>query len=287
MRAFFTILLFLPVFSSFAQSKKELARLTQTLESVYRNDQEPRLKLDSLSTQFGYGSDRVRQQWQLIAKNDSINTIIVTHIIDKYGWLSEKQTSKNANAALFFVIQHAELLVQIKYLPMLKKAVQQRKAKPSYYAYLLDRTNMKQGKLQIYGSQLTMAGNGSGYFFPIADEPNVNTRRNMIGLRPLEEYAQQIGIFYSAPKEDSLKDKFVLVGFVLERDQKPIEDVFVFAGNKLITKTNSKGIYKAIIDKEIKEYTISFKKEGYAISEIPINGKGKEVAELFVMLTKE
>lgn len=71
------------------------------------------------------------------------------------------------------------------------------KAKPSRYAYLLDRTNMRQGKLQVYVSQLTMSGNGGQYFFPIQDEPNVNSRREKIGLPPLERYAQQLALHSS------------------------------------------------------------------------------------------
>ncbi len=287
MRSVFTILGILIVSTIFAQSKKELLEVTRKLEEAYRKDQEPRLLEDSLSKQLGYDAKEVKELWETINKNDSLNTIVVTEILDKYGWLSEQQTSKSATDALFFVIQHAALPVQLKYLPLLQKAVKEGKAKPSRYAYLLDRTNMRQGKLQVYGSQLTMSGNGGQYFFPIQDEPGVNIRREKIGLPPLETYAKQIGFTYVVPKEDLLKDKFVLVGFVMEQDQKPIPDVQLLVSGSVVATSDQYGIYKAIIPKALKEQNVLYKKQGYAVSELPIGGKDKEVSELFVILTRQ
>jgi hypothetical protein len=59
----------------------------------------------------------------------------------------------------------------------------------------------KQGKKQIYGSQLkTNEKTGKYEFYPIEDEPNVNKRRVAIGLEPLEEYAKRFGLDYTLPK---------------------------------------------------------------------------------------
>jgi hypothetical protein len=286
MRLIFTIASIITVSTLFSHCKGQLVGLTQVLEKVYKDDQEPRLLIDSLSKRFGYESKEVNELWQLINRNDSINTIIVTGILDQYGWLSEKQTSNNANVALFLVIQHAPLPVQLKYLPLLQKAVEEGKATPKQYAYLLDRTNMRQGKLQVYGSQLTMNGNGGQYFFPIWDEPNVNKRREKVGLSTLEKHAQNIGFTYVLPKVDSLKDKFVLIGFVMGQDQKPIAEVQVIVGSKVVGVSDQHGIYRAIIEKELTDQNITFKKEGYLISEPSIDGRNKEVSELHVILTR-
>ena len=55
---------------------------------------------------------------------------------------------------------------------------------------------MRQGKKQIYGSQVVYDKQGAPMFYPIEDEKNVNTRRAKMGLQPIEEYAKFFGIEY-------------------------------------------------------------------------------------------
>ena len=54
---------------------------------------------------------------------------------------------------------------------------------------LQDRILMRQGKKQIYGSQVVFTKNGVQEFYSIEDEKNV-------GLHPIEEYAKYFGIDY-------------------------------------------------------------------------------------------
>jgi hypothetical protein len=173
----------------FGQKAVNFDSLTTVLENVYKLDAEPRLLLDSLQKKYGFYGPEVMHVVAVMDKQDSANKIIIGDIIDKYGWLGTKEISEKANRALFLVIQHADLATQIKYLPMLKKATEEGKASSHDYAYLLDRTNLKQGKFQIYGSQLSERG-GQLRFDPIADEPNVNVRRKEVGLKSMEENAK-------------------------------------------------------------------------------------------------
>jgi hypothetical protein len=55
---------------------------------------------------------------------------------------------------------------------------------------------MREGKKQIYGSQLQQNDKGAWEFYPIEDEPNVDKRRQAVGLPPLSEYAKQFGFEY-------------------------------------------------------------------------------------------
>jgi len=55
---------------------------------------------------------------------------------------------------------------------------------------------MSEGKKQIYGSQLRQNDKGALEFYPIDDEPNVDKRRQAVGLPPLAEYAKQFGLVY-------------------------------------------------------------------------------------------
>ena len=268
------------------QSNTEIDSLTKVLETVYQMDQAPRFQLDSIEYKYGYDSPEAKEQWNVIKTNDSANILIVTEILNKYGWLSESKTSKTANSALFLVVQHAELNLQIKYLDILKKAVEKGAAKPSNYAYLLDRVNMRQGKLQIYGSQISRSTNGRSYFYPIKDEPNVNKRREKLHLPSLEAVAFKSGFIYTLPLEDSIKNNIVITGFVMDPNQKPVNEVNIVLGSKIIGKSNADGYYRLIITKELLKSPLSYVKEGYIISDPPLQDDGKEVIEFNIILHK-
>jgi len=60
---------------------------------------------------------------------------------------------------------------------------------------------MRQGKNQLYGSQVVYSKTGEQMFYPIEDEKNVNIRRAKMGLQPLEEYAKLFGITYTLSSE--------------------------------------------------------------------------------------
>jgi len=287
MRLFLTVLFLLGTVVGFTQTKAELDSLTKVLEVVYERDQVPRLQLDSIEQQYGYHSMRVKEQWKLIESNDSANILAVTQILNNLGWLSETQTSKTANSALFLAVQHAELSLQIKYIGIVKQAVEKGNAKPSDYAYLVDRVNMRQGKLQIYGSQFSISTNGKAYLYPVKDEPGVNARRKKIGLPPLQETARKFGFVYNLPGKDRLKNKLIVTGFVIEKDQTPINGVHIKFGSKVAAKTNADGFYQANIEENRLKEPLTFTKDGYIVSDPPLKNEGKEVYELSIMLTKK
>ncbi|MGG9962306.1 DUF6624 domain-containing protein [Ferruginibacter sp. SUN106] len=261
--------------------------MTKLLEAVYKKDQEPRYQLDSIQQQYGYNSNPVNEQWELINSNDAENIRIVASILDKYGWLGEKQISKTANLTLFLVVQHADIEYQVRYIDLLKKAVEKSNAKPTQYAYLLDRVNMRQGKLQIYGSQRSVSTNGKSYFYPIKDVLNVNTLRKKIGLTPLTEVTLQPGLLYNMPAKKIAKNQVVITGFVIEKNQSPIDEVSIKFGAAIVATTNADGFYIAIIEKKTLKEQLTFSKPGYILSDPPLNDEGKEVYELTILLSKK
>jgi hypothetical protein len=238
--------------------------IVNVLESVFKTDTELRYQLDTLLTKVDYNSPEVFKMYTLISKNDSVNVEIVRKIIDKYGWLSVDETSKNANDALFLVIQHADLKTQLQYLPVLTKAVQNKKALPQKLALLVDRTNMHQGKFQIYGSQLKGINTQDLVFFPIYDEPNVNKRRKEIGLEPLEKYAKRFKLKYTLPTKDKYLNKFVFEGNIQEMSGDAIENASIYFGNnEFIAKTDINGRFSIIVDKKYRGWAFIFRKKGY------------------------
>ena len=169
--------------------------LAQKLETIYFIDQNNRPKTDSIAQKYGYNSKELANFWKAIHANDSIDLLEVEKILDQYGWLGADVVGNKGNSALFLVIQHSNLKTQEKYLPMMTEAVTKGNAHPQDLALLIDRIEIRNGRPQIYGSQVSMK-DGKYRFDPIIDEANVNKRREEVGLDPIETYAKHFNIDY-------------------------------------------------------------------------------------------
>ncbi|MFC0514478.1 DUF6624 domain-containing protein [Mucilaginibacter angelicae] len=131
---------------------------------------------------------------------DSINLVKVRNILDTRGWPSYSEIG-DLYAALFLVIQHADLNTQVKYLPMIREAQKKNDIDPESVAILEDRVAVRQGRKQLYGSQLEYDPKSHTYIVsPIEDEAHVNERRAKVGMIPLQEYLKQMGLNYSPVK---------------------------------------------------------------------------------------
>jgi hypothetical protein len=176
-------------------------KLRVELEEIYNSDQGIRNKYLALEKEYGHDSKEVKALMTDWRRIDSMNCIKVTAILDKYGWLATYEVGEQGNSTLFLVIQHADLNIQDKYLPKMRKAVREHKAEARELALLEDRVLLGHGKKQLFGSQVEMdAATGKYKLSPIEDEPNVNKRRAAVGLEPLEEYVKHWDIHYTLPK---------------------------------------------------------------------------------------
>jgi hypothetical protein len=288
-RHLITILFVLTVTHSFGQTKKQLDSIRIVLEQTLITDQQYRDQWDSVQSKYGFNSPGFIELLKKTIAQDSINMITVGNIINKYGWLGKEQTSPDANDALFLVIQHATLPSQLTYLPVMKKAVAEKKAKATDYALLVDRTNMRQGKFQIYGSQINSDANGHLHIFPIFDEPNLNRRRKSVGLPPMQEYFKKFNqqLAYSLPKTDKYKNKIVINGSAKDIQQNQIlPNVGVYFNNVLIAKTDSSGFFETAIDSRYKGRAIVFRKQNFELFTFITNLSSKDVIEINPLLRK-
>jgi hypothetical protein len=181
-------LFFLPVVFAealFAQSRVDTAAIRNELSAILERDQKTRAHGDSA---------------QFISYIDSCNLMQVEKLIAKYGWLGKSFVGDRGNQTVFLVIQHADSATQEKYLPLMQKSVDEGESNAGDFALLQDRLLMRQGKPQIYGSQVVFDKTGAPVFYKIEDEKNVNSRRAKVGLQPIEEYAKYFGIDYKLPK---------------------------------------------------------------------------------------
>lgn len=193
MRAPTFVILFFCGAALFAQTPLE--RLRAELERIHDLDQSGRFAVHD----YVKGSQRDSVIHGIIVQ-DSLDLARVTAIIDSAGWLGEEEVGHKASQALFLVIQHADRqkAVQASYLPIMREAVAEGKAKANELAMLEDRVRVNAGKPQLYGSQIGWK-NDKPFMQPIEDEEHVNERRAAVGLEPLEKYAERFGLQWSPP----------------------------------------------------------------------------------------
>lgn len=180
-----------------AEAKKPLIKI---LDSINYEDQNYRLQIDAIDKQYGRNSRQMDSLWKIINTKDASNLMIVTSILDQYGWLGAEEVGNRGNSTLFLVIQHSDLATQQKYLPMMREAVKNGKAQSSSLALLEDRVALGLGKKQIYGSQISRDNNGEYFVMDLDDPDNVNKRRKEVGLNSIEEYINHWQIKWDVKK---------------------------------------------------------------------------------------
>jgi uncharacterized protein DUF6624 len=130
---------------------------------------------------------------------DAANTERMTAIVNQYGWPGPELVGRDGSEAAFLLVQHADLGLQQKVLPLVEKAYRSGGLSGQDYALLLDRVRVAEGKPQVYGTQAKRFEEWNGSeptLQPIEDEANVDKRRAEVGLPPLAEYREILKRMY-------------------------------------------------------------------------------------------
>jgi hypothetical protein len=172
--------------------------LKRELLKIWNDDQEIRNKSADAWEKYGGDSPVVDSLNEIMQYTDSINLVKVIKILDERGWVGKDKIGKLANNTFFVVIQHSDLKIQQKYLPMMRKAVKEGKSEANWLALLEDRVALGEGKKQIYGSQIFWdKETNKSYVAPLEDPDNVDKRREEVGLDPLAHYLKQWNIVWN------------------------------------------------------------------------------------------
>lgn len=174
------------------------ADMRNEIWQIQREDQGIRILWLRLPNETGDNiRKKVRDEILLV---DRQNTERAIHIIDTFGeWPGTNRLGCSADQTLWLCIQHADQRPEVatRYLPMLQKAVEEKRTDPMHYAYLVDRIRMHECKEQIYGTQTyhVKEENGNKFFFviPIEDIDHVDERRAGIGMDSLSDYVNSMG----------------------------------------------------------------------------------------------
>ena len=191
------------------QAEKDLDKsLIEILKTIYKEDQKYRHQINKIEKKYGWKSDEMTAHWKIINEKDSINLIKIEKILNNKGWLGTKIIGVEGNATLFLVIQHSDIKTQLKYLPMMREAVKIKNAQARDLALLEDRVALKQGKRQIYGSQIGRDQETGEYFVsPLTDPENVNKRREEVGLGTLSDYISHWNMIWDIDKHKERTEK--------------------------------------------------------------------------------
>ena len=181
-----------------ARLQKRRTPLVNMLDSIYIDDQAGRRKLEQTAQQYGRNSKEVQELWDDINTKDSINLVRIRALIDSCGWLGEDSIGKHGSSALFLVIQHSDQQTQEHYLPMMREAVKDGRAKASALALLEDRVALGKGQRQLYGSQVGTTPEGAYYVLPLEDPDHVDERRRSMGLPGMKYYLSNWNLEWDA-----------------------------------------------------------------------------------------
>lgn len=169
--------------------------LKEQLEKIYVRDQTLRQLYLQAEEKFGKETAEMNYFWDLISEQDRLNEAEVIQIVEERGWVGISLVGGQANMTLWLVIQHAPLEIQEKYLPLLRASVKNSESSGNHLALLEDRIQMRNGKPQIFGSQIVPdESTGKQVVYEILDPEYVNQRRKEVGLGPIEDYLKRWGI---------------------------------------------------------------------------------------------
>lgn len=167
-------------------SEAVLAEARTELEARGRSDQ-------AVREGFGVDGKVDSAQLQLMVRTDSANTEWLKTYVNRWGWPTSQQVGPEAVQAAFLIVQHAvhDTAFMHAMLPSIQAAHRRGDLDGEAVAMLIDRLEVKAGRPQIYGTQLSLH-DGRWQFDPITDSPGVDARRRAMGLPPLAEYVRLI-----------------------------------------------------------------------------------------------
>jgi hypothetical protein len=148
--------------------------LRDELLEMEKTDQQARNKINWTDPQIA-----LVEEMQRI---DRKNAKRLAEIVDEHGWPGKRLVGEDGASAAWLIVQHAT-----HDLDLMKRCLEKMRALPETevsakdVGYLSDRLELRQGRKQIYGTQLRVE-KGELVLEPIDDPDKVDERRAAIGL---------------------------------------------------------------------------------------------------------
>lgn len=132
---------------------------------------------------------------------DADNIARVVEVVDAYGWPTPALVGADGVNAAFLIVQHADLAIQERMLPLVEAAYEAGDLPGQSYALLLDRVLVGRGEPQVYGTQTAPVNewaDGEPQILPTVDDATLDERRAEVGLPPVAVYLRMVKQMYGA-----------------------------------------------------------------------------------------
>jgi len=138
--------------------------------------------------------DREREGFQVMATDRlGANAEYMRKLVQEIGWVDARRFGYPTSANAFFLVQHSrDLPLMLTVLPRIKEDAVAGLVSGENYALLYDRTQLRLGRLQRFGSQVARNAAGEWFVLPLEEPQGVDARRKEWGLQLLRDY---VGIF--------------------------------------------------------------------------------------------
>lgn len=199
-----TRILIAPVAAAIAKVRAEQAALpppkddAEKLLRMRDLEQAPRAAMMAVDFQKIPPAERkaaYTAMWQQITPIDEANQKAVLEMLPPEGWFTISRYGKEASRAAFLIVQHGNVDLWRRFVPVLEPLAATGEVEPSQYALMYDRLETTEGRKQRYGSQMSCKA-GKWVPLPIEDPDNLDARRAKAGMEP---YASYLAANYSGP----------------------------------------------------------------------------------------
>lgn len=168
--------------------------LRRRLQMIMKTDQEVRIVFLAAHNRQPHDSIAEAEALHEMQRVDKLNQEQICKILDSRGFVGSDKVG-NAVCTFWAVIQHSDINIQKKYLPLFREAAQRGDIAKESVAMMEDRINMFEGKPQRYGSQIEEDEFGNSRLYQLLDESKVDEWRSEMGMEPLKDYLRKMRIY--------------------------------------------------------------------------------------------
>ncbi|MEC3965085.1 DUF6624 domain-containing protein [Flagellimonas halotolerans] len=194
------------------KDSKEVEKGKVVFNQALADELERMVEVDQIAAYIPQGKYKELSSEAWNAFKDSVFTTHqkrLSQIFEKHGFVGFDLAGENGSRDFWLMVQHSDHVpgFQKEVLDQMKVEVDKGNASPSNYGLLVDRVRLNTGRPQIYGTQVDYNWELCQAFpKTLEDSLNVNQRREAIGLKPLEEYLNQMSeMHFEINKEMFLK----------------------------------------------------------------------------------
>ncbi len=124
------------------------------------------------------------------------NTAYLRSLVLEVGWIDVARFSYPTAVAAFLIVQHSmDLPLMLAAIPEIEKSTGPMGLIADDYPLLVDRTRLRQGERQIYGTQVGRQADGKPLVLPVANRQGLDEIRGILGMIPptVLEYLRVLG----------------------------------------------------------------------------------------------